>query len=65
MSTDRQPDHNHESWRELARQIQQEKDPQKMIELVQQLIANFDQQKAKNTPPPKAQTPKPSGSPEA
>jgi len=33
-----------EDWRELARQIQEEKDPQKMIELVQQLIATFDEE---------------------
>jgi hypothetical protein len=31
-----------EDWRELAQRVQQEKDPNKMIELVQQLIARFD-----------------------
>jgi hypothetical protein len=30
--------------RELARRIQEETDPNKMIELVQQLIAGFDKQ---------------------
>ncbi|MGH9497918.1 MAG: hypothetical protein ACRD3L_02135 [Terriglobales bacterium] len=30
--------------RELARQIQEEMDPDKMIKLVQQLIAGFDEQ---------------------
>jgi len=33
--------------------IQEEKDPQKMIELVQQLIAKFDEQQALKTSPPK------------
>ena len=45
-----------EDWRELARQIQEEKDPQKMIELVQQLIAKFDEQQALKTSPPKPDT---------
>ena len=67
MTTDHQPDHghNHEDWRELARQIQAEKNPQKMIELVQQLLAKYEEQQARKSPPPKADTPKPSGSPEA
>jgi hypothetical protein len=33
--------------RELARRIQEEADPNKMIELVQQLIAAFDQQQSR------------------
>ena len=45
---------SNEDWRELARQIQEEKDPQKMIELVQQLIAKFDEQQALKPSPPKA-----------
>ena len=67
MTTKREAnrEHNHEDWRELARQIQAEKNPQKMIELVQQLIAQFEEQQARKSPPPKAGTPKPSGSPEA
>jgi hypothetical protein len=44
---------SNEDWRELARQIQEEKDPQKMIELVQQLIAKFDEQQALKPSPPK------------
>ena len=44
---------SNEDWRELARQIQEEKDPHKMIELVQQLIAKFDEQQARKTSPPK------------
>jgi len=67
MTTDHQPDHDHnqEDWRELARQIQAEKNPQKMIALVQQLIAKYEEQQARKNPPPKAEPPKPSGSPEA
>ena len=65
MTTDHQPGHTHEHWRELARQIQAEKNPQKMIALVQQLLAQFEEQQARKSPPPKAATPKPSGSPEA
>jgi hypothetical protein len=48
MSADHQ-DHQ-EGWRELARQIQEEKDPQKMIALVQQLIATFERQNARKAP---------------
>jgi hypothetical protein len=35
--------------RELARRIQDETDPAKMIELVQQLIAEFDEQQSRKT----------------
>jgi hypothetical protein len=31
-------------WRELARQARDEKDPKKMVELVQQLVAKFDEE---------------------
>jgi hypothetical protein len=31
-----------ERWREVAKQVQQETDPKKMTELVQQLLAEFD-----------------------
>jgi hypothetical protein len=41
-TTDAAPDPK--NLRELARQIQEEMDPNKMIELVQQLIAGFDEQ---------------------
>ena len=46
----------HTRWRELARQIQQETDPQKMFELVRQLLAEFDDQelhKSLRLPPEK------------
>lgn len=59
------PDHDYEDWRELARQLQEEKNPQKMIALVEQLIAKFDEQHARKGQPPKAEPPKPSGSPQA
>jgi len=41
-TTDAAPDPK--NLRELARQIQEEMDPDKMVELVQQLIARFDKQ---------------------
>jgi hypothetical protein len=31
-------------WRDLARQVQDEKDPDKMVELVQQLVAKYDEE---------------------
>jgi hypothetical protein len=34
-----------EDWRELARLIQSESDPQRLVELVQQLISRFDEEK--------------------
>jgi len=47
------------NWRELARQIQEEDDPAKMIDLVQEQIAKFDEEKVRNSPP--TETSKPSG----
>ncbi|MFY9560134.1 MAG: hypothetical protein WAQ52_07860 [Terriglobales bacterium] len=38
---------NQENWRELARRIQVESDPEKMIELAQQLVATFVRTAAK------------------
>ena len=38
---------NPEHWRELARRIQQEMDPNKMIDLVQELLARFDEESSK------------------
>jgi len=32
-------------WRELARRIQKEEDPEKVLELVQQLIAQFNEER--------------------
>ena len=32
-------------WRELARRIQKEEDPEKVLELVQQLIARFNEER--------------------
>jgi hypothetical protein len=34
----------HESWREVAQKVQQERDPQRTLELVEQLIATLDQE---------------------
>jgi hypothetical protein len=48
MSAGHQDDQ--EGWRDLARQIQEEKDPQKMIALVQQLIATLEQQNTRKAP---------------
>lgn len=39
-----------EDWRELARRILQESDPQKTIKLVQQLVTKFDEEKPKPSP---------------
>lgn len=41
-----------EDWRDLARQIQEETDSTKIVELVQQLISKFDEQNAR---PPKTE----------
>jgi len=49
------------NWRELARQVQREKDPEKMIHLVEQLIAKFDEEK-RRVNPQLTRTSKPSGS---
>jgi hypothetical protein len=32
-------------WRELARRIQKEEDPEKVLELVQQLIVKFNEER--------------------
>jgi hypothetical protein len=46
----------HEDWRDLARQIQAETDPNKMIDLVQQLVNKFDEERLRKSlrPGPKA-----------
>jgi hypothetical protein len=41
------------SWRELARRIKEERDPRKILELAQQLIARFDQENPQTNPPAK------------
>jgi hypothetical protein len=41
-----------EDWRELARRAQLETDSNKMIHLVQQLIARFDEEKGSRIPKP-------------
>jgi len=38
------PGSTHEHWQGLAQQIQKETDPQKIIHLVQQLIARYDEE---------------------
>lgn len=45
-----------EDWRELALRVQQETDPNKMIELAVQLVAKLDEKKAAKNLPPKPQT---------
>ncbi len=39
------PARTHEDWRELARRIQNENDSEKMMELVHELLAKFDEEK--------------------
>lgn len=39
-----------ERWREVAQQVQQEQDPTRMTELVQQLIAAFDAEETRKRP---------------
>lgn len=39
-----------EDWRVVAQQVQQEQDPGKMVELVQQLITTFDEEQARKYP---------------
>ena len=51
-------------WRQLAQRIQTEADPQKMIELVQQLIEHFDEEKLQKNLSRSADS-KSSNSPEA
>jgi hypothetical protein len=47
----------HGSWRELARRIKEEKDPDKIIELAQQLIATFDRENPQTNPPAEGSSP--------
>jgi hypothetical protein len=37
-------------WKELAQQLQQESDPQKIIDLAQQLVDEFDRTRSKPAP---------------
>jgi anti-sigma-K factor RskA len=41
-----------EEWREVARRIQKENDPEKMVELVHELLAKFDEEKLRRSPRP-------------
>ena len=41
-----------EDWRELAKRIQSEYDPEKMLGLVQQLVTKFDEERERKNPPP-------------
>jgi hypothetical protein len=43
-----------DDWRELARLIQTETDPHKMVELVQKLITRFDDEKLLKSPQARA-----------
>jgi hypothetical protein len=38
-----------EHWRQLAQRVQQEEDPNRMIGLVEQLIATFDEEQARKS----------------
>ena len=51
-----------DDWRELARQIQQETDPNMMIELVQELIAKFDEEQLRRDLSSRREIRNPSGS---
>ena len=42
-----------ESWRELAQKIQDEPDPNRVSELVEQLIVTLDQEELRKRRPPK------------
>jgi hypothetical protein len=53
-----------ERWRELAKRVQQEDDPNRMIRLVQELIATFDDEQRRKRLPPMRDTRNRSGSSE-
>jgi hypothetical protein len=55
---------NPEDWHELAQRIQKETDPNKMIELVRELIAKFDEDKLRKSLPPDRKAQSRSGCPE-
>ena len=40
------------SWRELARRIQEEDNPDRLIELIRELIAKFDEDRIRKGLPP-------------
>jgi hypothetical protein len=44
-----------EDWRELAERVQQEQDPNRMIELVQHLITKLDEEKLRKGLTPASQ----------
>lgn len=37
-------------WRDLARQVQNEKDPRKMVELAEQLVVRLDEELRRTAP---------------
>jgi hypothetical protein len=39
-----------ESWRELAQKVQHERDPQRMLALVEQLLSALDQEQLRKVP---------------
>ena len=53
-----------ERWREVAQEVQQEKDPKRMIGLVQQLIAELDEEQLRKRPPHTTDARNPSGTSE-
>jgi hypothetical protein len=43
------PARTNDDWRELARRIQKENDSEKMMELVHELLAKFDEEKLRKS----------------
>ena len=43
-----------DDWRSIARQIEAEPDPEKVIELAKQLVARFDQQSSQRVQAPES-----------
>jgi hypothetical protein len=50
MPNDSRP--KNEDWRELAQRIQDENDPEKMMELVHELLAKLDEEKLRRSARP-------------
>jgi hypothetical protein len=55
---------NTADWRELARRIQKEEDPEKVFELVQQLIVKFNEERRRQGLLTTRRLASPSGNPE-
>ncbi len=46
------PTRTNKDWRELARRIEKENDPEKMVELAHELLAKLDEEKLRRSPRP-------------